>query len=65
MKKKYQAFAATRYIVSYTNSSRQHKESHFDARWAADNYFDEKVEAGYKPKLYEEITTVTSILVRK
>jgi hypothetical protein len=65
MKKNYQAFSETRYIVSYTNSSRQHKESQFAERSAADSYFDEKVEAGYKPKLYEELTTVTSTLVRK
>ena len=53
------------YFVEYTNSSREHKIVGLPSLDAAESYFEEKVEMGYKPKLYSETTTVETILIRK
>lgn len=53
------------YFVEYTNSSGEVKDVGLPSLDAAESYFEEKVEMGYKPKLYSETTTVETVLIRK
>ncbi len=57
--------SVTSYYVRYKNSSGEVKDVGLPSLDAAESYFEEKVEMGYKPKLYSETTTVETILIRK
>jgi hypothetical protein len=57
--------SATSYYVHYKNSSGEVKDVGLPSLDAAESYFEEKVEMGYKPTLYSQTTIVETILIRK
>lgn len=58
-------FSTTKYLVRYVNKRREQKVDIFSTRDAAEVYFQEKVDMGYKPRMYSETATVETKLIRK
>jgi len=54
----------TVYCVKYTNSRKESKTSTFQDREAAELYYWEKFDSGYRPMLYSETTSVKTKLIR-